>query len=72
MILNEFDSLRPADLADVDSTLMAEIYKGRTTHPLHLAVTTGREVRARTLHLCPSLLRQCGSHRDHNNGTPRG
>ena len=43
VILNEFDSLRPADLADVDSTLMAEIYRGRTPYPIHLAVTTGRE-----------------------------
>jgi len=48
VILNEFDSLRPADLADVDSSLMAEIYRGRTNFPIHLAVTTGREVRRRT------------------------
>jgi len=47
VILNEFDSLRPADLADVDSSLMAEIYRGRTNFPIHLAVTTGREVRGR-------------------------
>ena len=43
IILNEFDNLKKEDLDCLDSNLLAEIYREKTPHPLHLSIRHGRD-----------------------------
>jgi len=43
IILNEFDNLKKESLDELESNLLAEIYREKTPHPIHLVIEHGRD-----------------------------